>query len=133
VDDDSISARSTSSDLIASPDNNAAIAPDEAPAQAATDNSASEPAAPPAQDHDSTDERDAGDGNEYDDADEGEEEEEEEKPKLQYARLTQHLDAVYRNGNATRFFLVAGDIPMLTTAQRRTVLASDRQLALVRR
>lgn len=56
---------------------------------------------------------------ESDDADEDEEEDnedeeeedddEEEEPKLKYARLTQHLTTLYRNGDATSTFLVAGD------------------------
>jgi hypothetical protein len=117
VDDDSISARSTPNGPIAAPDNDASIAPDGAPAQAVTDNSASGPVAPPAQDHDGTDDTDAGDGDEYEDEDEVEEGEKDEKPKLQYARLTQHLGVVYKNGNATRSFFVAGDIHMLPTGQ----------------
>lgn len=46
---------------------------------------------------------------EDDEDDEGEEEEEEEEPKLKYARLTSYLAPVYRNGDATSAFLVAGD------------------------
>jgi hypothetical protein len=42
---------------------------------------------------------------ENDDDDDGEEDE----PKLKYARLTNHLGSVYRNGDATSAFLVAGD------------------------
>lgn len=42
---------------------------------------------------------------EHDDSDDDEDEE----PKLKYARLTQHLGPVYRNGDATSAFLVAGD------------------------
>lgn len=38
-----------------------------------------------------------------------EEEEEEEEPRLKYAPLTKHLKTVYRNGDATSAFLVAGD------------------------
>ena len=38
-----------------------------------------------------------------------EEEEEEEEPRLKYASLTKQLKAVYRNGDATSAFLVAGD------------------------
>jgi hypothetical protein len=38
-----------------------------------------------------------------------EDEEEEEEPKLKYARLTSNLGPVYRNGDATSTFLVAGD------------------------
>jgi hypothetical protein len=34
---------------------------------------------------------------------------EEDEPKLKYARLTSHLGPVYRNGDATSTFLVAGD------------------------
>ena len=45
-----------------------------------------------------------------DDEDESDEDDDEdEEPKLKYARLTQHLGAVYRNGDATSAFLVAGD------------------------
>ncbi|KAK3306201.1 uncharacterized protein B0T15DRAFT_534655 [Chaetomium strumarium] len=46
---------------------------------------------------------------EMDDEEEDDEEEEDEEPKLKYARLTQHLGPVYRNGDATSAFLVAGD------------------------
>lgn len=49
---------------------------------------------------------------ETDDGDvEGEasEEEEDEEPRLKYASLTAHLKPVYRNGDATSTFLVAGD------------------------
>lgn len=38
-----------------------------------------------------------------------EEEEEEEEPRLEYASITKKLAAVYRNGDATSTFLVAGD------------------------
>lgn len=43
--------------------------------------------------------------------DEGEasEEDEDEEPRLKYASLTKHLKPVYRNGDATSTFLVAGD------------------------
>lgn len=44
-----------------------------------------------------------------DDDDEEDDEDEDEEPKLKYARLTQHLNGVYRNGDATSAFLVAGD------------------------
>ncbi|KAL2266824.1 hypothetical protein VTJ83DRAFT_6176 [Remersonia thermophila] len=67
---------------------------------------------------DEEDEEDDGEEDEDEDGDEEEEEEEEEEdeeeeeedeePKLKYARLTQHL-GVYRNGDATSTFLVAGD------------------------
>ena len=43
------------------------------------------------------------------DEDASEEEEEEEEPRLKYASLTKHLKTVYRNGDATSAFLVAGD------------------------
>ncbi|KAI1478720.1 hypothetical protein F4774DRAFT_150918 [Daldinia eschscholtzii] len=52
-------------------------------------------------------EDDDDDEGEYEDEDEDEEEDEE--PKLKYARLTQHMGAVYKNGDATSTFLVAGD------------------------
>ena len=38
-----------------------------------------------------------------------EEEEEDEEPRLKYAPLTKHLVPVYRHGDATSAFLVAGD------------------------
>ena len=38
-----------------------------------------------------------------------EEEEEDEEPRLKYASLTKSLRPVYRNGDATSAFLVAGD------------------------
>lgn len=46
---------------------------------------------------------------EEDDEEEEEEEEEDEEPLLKSVRLTQHLGAVYRNGDATSACLVAGD------------------------
>jgi len=53
-------------------------------------------------------EAESSDDEDEDDEDEDEDEEEDE-PKLKYARLTSHLGAVYRNGDATSTFLVAGD------------------------
>jgi hypothetical protein len=45
-----------------------------------------------------------------DDDDEDEDEEgEDEEPKLKYTRLTGSLGPVYRNGDATSIFMVAGD------------------------
>lgn len=41
--------------------------------------------------------------------DDEDEDEEEDEPKLKYARLTNHLGPLYRNGDATSAFLVAGD------------------------
>lgn len=43
------------------------------------------------------------------DDDEEEDSDEEEEPRLKYAYLTKHLGSVYRNGDATSSFLVAGD------------------------
>jgi len=70
-----------------------------------------------------TGDRDGSDDDEEDeeyedeeDEDEDEEDEEDEEPKLKYARLTQHLGPVYRNGDATSAFLVAGD-KMVRTPQ----------------
>ncbi len=50
-----------------------------------------------------------GDGDESDGEEEEDDDDEDEEPKLKYARLTQHLGPVYRNGDATSAFLVAGD------------------------
>jgi len=47
------------------------------------------------------------DSDEEDDDDEDEEPDEE--PKLKYSRLTASLGPVYRNGDATSTFMVAGD------------------------
>jgi len=41
--------------------------------------------------------------------DEGEEQDEDDEPKLKYARLTSSLGPVYKNGDATSAFMVAGD------------------------
>lgn len=46
---------------------------------------------------------------ESEDEEEDEEEEADEEPKLKYTRLTSNLAPVYRNGDATSTFLVAGD------------------------
>ncbi|KAK7753387.1 Vacuolar protein sorting-associated protein 41 [Diatrype stigma] len=59
-------------------------------------------------DDDDDDDDDDGD-DEEDEEEEEEEEEEDDEPKLKYARLTQHLNPVYRNGDATSAFLVVGD------------------------
>ena len=42
-------------------------------------------------------------------AEDDEEEDEEEEPRLKYAPLTKHLTPLYRNGDASSAFLVAGD------------------------
>ncbi|KAK3904353.1 putative vacuolar protein sorting-associated protein [Staphylotrichum tortipilum] len=60
-------------------------------------------------DGDEEDDDDGDDGDEDEDDESDEEDEEDEEPKLKYARLTPHLGAVYRNGDATSAFLVAGD------------------------
>lgn len=49
------------------------------------------------------------DEEEDDEEDDDEDDEESEEPRLKYTRLTQHLGAVYKNGDATSSFLVAGD------------------------
>lgn len=49
------------------------------------------------------------DDDDDDDEEEEEEEEDDEEPLLKSTRLTQHLGAVYRNGDATSACLVAGD------------------------
>lgn len=54
---------------------------------------------------DDEDEEEETEGSEAED----DEDEPEEEPKLKYARLTSHLGPVYRNGDATSTFLVAGD------------------------
>ncbi|KAF5010702.1 hypothetical protein FDECE_3162 [Fusarium decemcellulare] len=63
------------------------------------------------QQNDEEDEEDEDDeeDEEEEDEDDDDDEEEDEEPQLKYARLTQHLGGVYRNGDATSAFLVAGD------------------------
>lgn len=58
-------------------------------------------------DGDSEEEEDEDEGDDEDDEDD--EDEEDEEPKLKYARLTQHLGGLYRNGDATSTFVVSGD------------------------
>jgi hypothetical protein len=55
------------------------------------------------------DDEESGTESEGDAEDEDEDDEEDDEPKLKYARLTNHLGPVYRNGDATSAFLVAGD------------------------
>lgn len=59
----------------------------------------------------SHDEEDSGDGEVEGTDSEAEEDDDEDddEPKLKYARLTSNLGPVYRNGDATSAFLVAGD------------------------
>jgi archaellum component FlaD/FlaE len=53
------------------------------------------------------DDDDDDDGDEEDEDDDDEDEDEE--PRLKYARLTQNLNGLYRNGDATSACLVGGD------------------------
>jgi hypothetical protein len=43
------------------------------------------------------------------DSDDDEDEDADEEPKLKYSRLTSNLLPIYRNGDATSSFMVAGD------------------------
>ncbi|KAJ8997240.1 Vacuolar protein sorting-associated protein 41 [Exophiala dermatitidis] len=68
------------------------------------------PAAPPVlEPTDDETEEDGDEDEDEDNADEEEEDEEEEEPRLKYATLTRNLSPIYRNGDATSTFLVAGD------------------------
>ncbi|KAJ5727492.1 Tetratricopeptide-like helical [Penicillium malachiteum] len=58
---------------------------------------------------DDDDSQDSGDQEEEEEDYEDESDDEDEEPKLKYAYLTKHLGSVYRNGDATSTFLVAGD------------------------
>lgn len=100
-----------------------------APAAAPTSGVLASARGTPAADHSGTEAEDtatsttsegSGDDDDEDDAEDGEDgdeedEEEDEEPKLKYARLTPHLGAVYRNGDATSSFLVAGDKMIIGT------------------
>ena len=48
-------------------------------------------------------------GEEEEEEDDDDDDEEEDEPKLKYVRMTSHLGPLYRNGDATSTFLVAGD------------------------
>lgn len=66
------------------------------------------------EEQDDDDDEDEEDGEEEDEEEEDDEEDdddsdEDEEPELKYTPLTQHLAGVYRNGDATSAFLVAGD------------------------
>lgn len=64
------------------------------------------------------------DGDEEDDDDDEEDEDEDDdddEPKLKYARLTPHLSSVYRNGDMTSSFLVAGD-KMITATHNGNIV-----------
>ncbi len=50
-----------------------------------------------------------GEDEEGEEIEEEDEDDDDDEPKLKYARLTQHLGTVYKNGDATSAFLVAGD------------------------
>ncbi len=67
------------------------------------------------EEEDGDDDDDDNDAEEEDD-----EEDEDEEPRLKYARLTQHLGGLYRNGDATSAFLVAGDKMVGSACTRRT-------------
>jgi vacuolar protein sorting-associated protein 41 len=59
------------------------------------------------------------------DTEEEEEDEEDEEPKLKYARMTAHLGPLYRNGDATSAFLVAGDKMVYLESQNRIPNKTD--------
>ncbi|KAJ5541521.1 hypothetical protein N7494_006597 [Penicillium frequentans] len=61
--------------------------------------------------HQSSEDESEGSDDRGDDEDQDldESDEEDEEPKLKYAYLSKHLGSVYRNGDATSTFLVAGD------------------------
>lgn len=91
------------------------------------------PAAPDHETHESEesdDDPDDGEGEEIaedDDDDDDETDDEEDEPKLKYARLTQHLSAVYRNGDMTSAFLVAGD-KMIAGTHNGNIVSFDRRV-----
>ncbi|KAK4935564.1 hypothetical protein LTR28_010333, partial [Elasticomyces elasticus] len=59
------------------------------------------------------------------DGEEEEEEGEEDEPKLKYTKLTSSLGSVYRNGDATSSFVVAGDKMVLGTHNGNIVASID--------
>lgn len=80
---------------------------------------------------DSDDEDEEEDEQDGDSEDDEEEDEEDEEPRLKYARLTPHLNGVYRNGDATSTFLVAGDKMVgisVSISRMRTNLTVDSRI-----
>ncbi|KAL9044276.1 MAG: hypothetical protein Q9214_002575 [Letrouitia sp. 1 TL-2023] len=63
----------------------------------------------------SQEEEEAEDENGNDDYEDEDEDEDDEEPRLKYASMTKHLTSVYRNGDATSAFLVAGDKMVIGT------------------
>lgn len=57
---------------------------------------------------------------------EGSEEDEDEEPRLKYASLTKRMKSVYRNGDATSAFLVAGDKMVSICAAEESNPGTDR-------
>lgn len=60
-------------------------------------------------DEDIEDDEDEDEDEDDDDDDEEEEEDEDEEPRFKYARLTQNMSGLYRNGDATSAFIVGGN------------------------
>ena len=58
-----------------------------------------------------------------------EEEEEEEEPRLKYISLTKNLGPVYRNGDATSAFMVAGD--KMVRKNYHAVVQAGRQILIL--
>ncbi|KAF6828701.1 vacuolar assembly [Colletotrichum plurivorum] len=67
------------------------------------------------EEEDEDDDDDDDDDDEEEEEEEDEDDDEDEEPRLKYARLTQHLGPIYRNGDATSSFLVAGDKMIIGT------------------
>lgn len=80
---------------------------------------------------DDDEEEEEDDDQEAEGSDDGDEEEDE--PKLKYARLTSYLGPVYRNGDATSTFLVAGDkmVCLAVTMKAGPILIIYSLLALI--
>ncbi|XWW92556.1 hypothetical protein V2A60_000481 [Cordyceps javanica] len=66
-------------------------------------------------DDDDNDEEDEDEDADEEDDDDDDDDDEDDEPSLKISRLTPHLNAVYRNGDATSAFLVAGDKMILGT------------------
>ncbi|OAR02173.1 hypothetical protein LLEC1_06551, partial [Akanthomyces lecanii] len=108
-------------------DNNAEAEAADSPSNepATKDNAVLEETGEQRRDHAEETNEEEGDGEEDDDdeeeeededgEDEDEDEEEDEEPSLKISRLTPHLNSVYRNGDATSAFLVAGDKMIIGT------------------
>lgn len=77
------------------------------------------------EDEEEAEDEDEDEDDEDENDDDDDDEEDDDEPRLKYARLTQHLGAVYRNGDSTSAFLVAGDKMIIGTHKGNVVMTPE--------